>query len=582
MILTNEQIVNLLKKPLNADSISKGVSLQKDHKVHVTGENFDSILKKLSGYESGNDFSIKKQISKPATIQITSIILDNLNRWTSAQGTVKRVDFRSDKKNKQFQEVLNQVWNNQSLNEFIKTFYKEAIYTEFNGFVIVTKPKKIEGGLIEKNGIVQHQTKDNLDPYLIFISASDVYDQLTTGDKTEYIIIKLADDKNGNQQFRVIDDAFDRVITWNKDKIVENIELKNEIGYVPARKIIGINKYLLNDQVKTSPIDHIIPALDRYLSSDIDTRMQFIRHNYPKLAIVMKDCVADGCVEGYTHDNDTKLKCTTCQGSGKVIPISRDGVIGLPEYLRDGDTAFPGAPASYITPDTDSLRLAIEDLVAQRKDIIYSGTGDKGLISESLNTATENMINSRSLEDRISEIATEVENFETFIIQTIKDMHSDFKNISEYVINIHYGRRISIKSENELSDEIKRAKDNALPNSFIQSLQRDLIYAKYKNNNEELNRQLLLSDAEPLAAYTIKELLDMREYISEIDLQLKANYDTIVDQWEENNNILTYAPNKTYNQRVIALRNEFYEILQGQIRERNAVFTGAMGASQET
>ena len=56
MILADEQILALLKKPLNAEAISKGVSLQKHRKVHVTGEGYANQINQLNGYESSNDY----------------------------------------------------------------------------------------------------------------------------------------------------------------------------------------------------------------------------------------------------------------------------------------------------------------------------------------------------------------------------------------------------------------------------------------------------------------------------------------------------------------------------------------------
>ena len=67
--------------------------------------------------------------------------------------------------------------------------------------------------------------------------------------------------------------------------------------------------------------------------------------------------------------------------------------MGIPQYLGEGHTAYPGSPASYITPDNESLKTAIDDLTKLGLDILYSATGDKNLIVEGLETATENLIN---------------------------------------------------------------------------------------------------------------------------------------------------------------------------------------------
>ena len=566
MILSEQRINELMQKPLNGDSISTGATLQKKHKIHITGEGYKEEVKQVEGFESGIEYNIRKQISQPVTMQLTSIILDNLNRWTTSQGTVKKVDFKDKAKNDKFEEVLSKVWRGSSFNDFMYSFYKEAIYTEFNGFVLVTKPKVLDGGFIEKDGIITKRDSNELDPYMIFISISDVYDYYIVGDTVEYLIVKV-----GKDLFRIIDDEKDVIIEYKDKKTKELSFVKNEIGYVPARMISSINKNLLSSQVKTSPIDHIIPSLDRYFSSDADLRIQFIRHNFPKLAIVTKECPSCGGVgkrpdrtaEGEL-DMSTLVPCTACDGSGKIIPITRGGVIGLPDSLAQGDTAYPGAPASYITPDTESLRLGLEDLKDQKENIIYAGTGDKTLITESLNTATENMLNSRSLEDRIKEITLMAESFETFIKRAIKDLHKSFASITDYFIVVRYGKRISIKGEDELLQEIKASKEAGLPSSYVQSLNRDLIYAKYKNNTQELDRQLLLAEVEPLSGYTSKEVNEVVQYLDKKDVYIKLNYDSIISELEQTTPLLYFMPDASYGERVKAIKLKIDEILQGR------------------
>jgi hypothetical protein len=554
MKLTDQDILKLLEEPRNRTSITEGARLQNDHKVHINGDGYGGKIRRVKGYESSTEFSIKTQLGKPATIEITSIILDNLNRWITAPGTVKKEDFRNDKKNERFQEVLSKVWNNKSFEDFIKTFYKEAIYTVFNGFVLVTKPKVIDG-MIDKEGVLMPKPKGALDPYMIFVDISDVYDFFLTGDKVEYLIIKL---DNERKRYRIIDDARDLII--DDKKIISDIP--NEIGYVPARKISNINKNLLDCQTKTSPIDHVIPALDRYMSADYDHRMQVIRHAYPKFIAVVRECHSCNG-QGFTYEENTnkKISCNTCEGKRFEIPVNKDGAIGIPQYLEQGQTPYPGSPASYVTPDVESLRFCDDDLKQMRENIIYSGTGDKNLVAESLNTATENVINNRSLEDRISDITSMVEAFEVFVKTAIKDMHQEFMNISDYSIVVKYGKRINVRSEQDIVKEIQESKKSGMNLSYIQGLQIDLIYAKYKNNEDELNRQLMLNDLEPFPGFTVDEILRLAPYADDKDLRLKTNFENVIDKFEQLQPVQMYPKGETYKQKINLIKEELYALL---------------------
>ena len=158
-----------------------------------------------------------------------------------------------------------------------------------------------------------------------------------------------------------------------------------------------------------------------------------------------------------------------------------------------------------------------------------------------------------------------VEGFETFIIKTIKQMHKDFAGVDDYIISIRYGKRISTKGETELLQEMQESKRAGMPSSYIAALHKDLIYAKYKNNTGELNRQLILLDLEPLAAYTTDELFKLEEYISKEDLFLKVNFDSIIAELEQKQPIQYFMPDADYGVRVAKIKTLIDEILQKRI-----------------
>jgi len=573
-MLSIEQIENKIKTPVSKDELETGILIQNKHKEHITGEGF--ALKRLIGYESAADFKIRQQLTDPATVQLSALILDNLNRWVTNPGTVKLVKFKQDIGG-EFKKVLNQVWRGRSMEEFIRSFYKEAIYQEMSGFLVVTKPV-LNGGYMIREGVEQKYEGGAVDPYIIFIAAEDVKDFNAIGDTVEYLIINMGT-QDEKEVYRVIDDTNDTLIIYDKSK--ESVTTTEEemtphgLEYAPTIQMSGIAQTLKNDKIKTSPIEHVISALNRYAQKDSDLIVQMVRHMYPKLAAVTTACkMCDG--RGHDYDVETKVKCKDCNGTGKVIPISRDGVIGLPQWIDEGKTPYPGTPASYITPDNDSLTTAIADLKDLAKDILYSATGDKNIIAESLNTATENLINYKGLEDRISEIVEMVESREEFLVETVARMHIEFANSFEDV-SIHYGRRMILRGENEIMLEIKGAKEAGMPSSHIEALQSELIYARYKNNKTELERQQLLADLEPLNGYSVKEVADIKDFVSDDDMVLKFNYGTIIDWFEATNGLIQdYNKEMIWKKRVekireILMTHEILSIKRSAKEDRQAI-----------
>jgi len=568
-MLDKEQIIEKIENPVCGDSLTAGILIQNDHKVHITGEDYVKQLNHLVGFESKSDYEIRKQLTGPATMRLCAIVLDNLNRWVTNQGTVKNIQFKQETQLEEFKQVMGQIWKGKSLEEFISTFYKEAIYQEMEGFLLITKPQLTDDNTQIRDGIEMPYDGESLNPYMIFIQAEDVKDFNAVGDHLEYIIFEVGKTEKGDIIYRVIDEAQDLIFLYNGKKAQESSilnELPNEVGYVPAIQVSNIAKHLKNDKVKTSPIDHVIPDLDRYMQKDSDLIIQMVRHMYPKLASVTTACkMCEG--QGYDYhmlkEVETKVKCKDCNGTGKVIPISRDGVLGLPQFIDEGKTPYPGSPASYIVPDNASLQIGIDDLKDLAKDILYSATGDKNLIVEGLETATENLINFKGLEDRIAEIVEMVESREEFIISTTAKMHNDFAQGFEGV-SVKYGRRLIIRGEAEIMSEIKNAKETGMPISHIETLQREVIYTRYKNNSIELNRQQLLADVEPLNGYTVQESLTMKEYVSDDDLKIKFNFNYLVDKFESTNGpIGLYKPTMDWKKRVM----DIYEQLKALSNE---------------
>jgi len=142
-------------------------------------------------------------------------------------------------------------------------------------------------------------------------------------------------------------------------------------------------------------------------------------------------------------------------------------------------------------------------------------------------------------------------------------MHLDFMGGFEGV-SVRYGRRLSIRGENEIMAEIIEAKRAGMPSSHIEALQRELIYSRYKNNKTELERQQILADLEPLNGYSVADIKDIKEYVSDDDLVLKYNYNTIVDWFEAVHGLIQdYHKEQEWNKRIEAIRQIFltHEIL---------------------
>ena len=109
-MLTPEQIFDRIRNPISKDDLADGVTIQNRHKLHITGEGYSDDLRQLHGFESNLDFNARKQLTDPGTLRLMAIILDNLNRWVTNQGTVKSVKWKQKKQDSEFKKVPDQAW----------------------------------------------------------------------------------------------------------------------------------------------------------------------------------------------------------------------------------------------------------------------------------------------------------------------------------------------------------------------------------------------------------------------------------------------------------------------------------------
>jgi len=247
MVLTLEQMLGLCEKPKNKALIDSCKELHKEHKRHITGEGYKMLITFHEGYETDRQRKVKDTMSQPATLPITKIILDELNRWTNSQGTYKAYDFNNKKEieDRFIQKTLGQVWRNRSMDNFIMNEYKESLDMEFCSFLTVVKPKVFtyeKKNFQDREGIVSTLAGSYARPYIIFTSINDVIDFMVYGNKVEYIIMKFKEevDENGkkSEYFRAIDDEKDVVIVKD-DKNRYEVAVRSTHKRIPSVGLHG-------------------------------------------------------------------------------------------------------------------------------------------------------------------------------------------------------------------------------------------------------------------------------------------------------------------------------------------------------
>lgn len=592
MTLTDEQIKRLILRPERTKEISEGIKLQNEMKVHVTGEGYRDALMRTMGKDRAIDFGLTRELRQPVTLFLTKKIKDELSRWKNTQGTRKSYHF-GDKRDeiKNFRKLLCKVWKNSSIEDFAY-WMNDAIYTDFNGFAMVEVPAKTNKGIV-RDGI-ESTTGDT--PYIIFKAIEDVHDFKCNGRKIEYLILKYGTrtDKDLNgldvsvQLYRVLDDQKDVIWSLQSEEPVldtQNRVITNTLGYVPAIQIGDLLYNTLNDYVKTSCIHQVQPQLNDYMTRHAEHVSSEVQHAYPILAIKGTKCNYVS-PEGYACSKGKIMNamrqeenCPRCNGAGATVIRNASEVVIIPELDKQGKAYDPGSVGQYIVPPTEILRHQAEELDVLESTILYSGTGiAKALAKSSIQTATEIVLNIKPLEDKISSVLDNIEFVETFLTDAIGMMVNpkDYKGCE-----IYYGRKLNIRDENLILNEIEQSKRAGMPVSYIRTLLQELNATRNRNSRQDMERGFMLLDLEPMATYSLKEILDS-SYASDEIKCYKMNFDDYIDRFElENGPIMLYKPDADYQTRIKAIKKvlDTYNTQQLKVIEDETSITDRAGSS---
>ena len=583
MILTDEQILEFCERPVNSEAIIKAKDLQDVHKVHVTGEGYKDYIKQIVGKENYDDYiNNKKELTEAVTTALTKRIIDEQSRWQNA-GVKHHYEFKNNaNKEKEFQKVLSQVWKGESMEYFVKNFLRDALYTEFNGFIIVEQGKiEEDGGIIYeiRDGIKSVVENKKIKPYIIFRPIEMIRDFKCSGNRVEYIIIdwgKIDIGPDGKpvpgdhiQLWRVIDDLNDTIVeqdggSFEISQRSEYERMPNELGFVPAIQVSTRPSNPYEDEIKTSYIWQTIPLLKTFLTQWAEHVITCILYSHPIFYQLGQKCDYeddDGnkCDGGEISFVDIKgepqtKQCPRCKGAGAGVKRDPSSVILLPQVDEQGNPYSIANVAGYITPPVEAMTEQRNELMWLEDKILRTGTGmDRMAETQIEKTATEAMINYKPLEEIIGEIIDNIEYVERTITNIVGKLFYKEVFIRS---DATYDRKLNLRDENTVLLEIEQAKKSGASASYVRTLHNELIHSRYQNSPVDLERNVILSELEPFIGYTPEELNKyLGGFVDRETMIFKVYFTDYIVRFEnEYTNITDYKEDLILKDRVRAIR----------------------------
>ena len=414
------------------------------------------------------------------------------------------------------------------------------------------------------------QTSDRPEPYMFFLPVDDIYrHDIVNADNSqlEYIMFKQGD------ILHVYCDEYYRTFDFEGDKIkgLPLTEHAHDIGFCPARYFWTTPVNSTNKVMKRSPQSPQLGQYDKLLFFDVSNDHLNLYARYPIYATFASDCdfqnkrAGHRCDGGYLRGRDNmyllegddlmQLKpCPVCankslSGAGSIVEHD-------PPSKRNGNADLRN-PVSITGIDRDSLDYNVEDIERRQFEIYSCITGFQGMsINNKAVNETQVLAILSSLE---SALKAPQWNFEQAIAWTDKTFcllrygRASYKSTSVSLGTEHF-----VMTAEQTLMLYKTAKEASFSTSTLDMLE-DLYYSTtYRNNPEQMSRQIILTNLDPFRHLSADQVTKMYKAgdIHFAEYLIKLNFSSFIMRFErEILPVTEYGLNSSFDQRITGIKS---------------------------
>lgn len=537
-------IIELIKTPANRSVIERAQAFKKESDLILLGQGYFKDLenRRMLKHESTSLFNAKKRFCVPKTPSVFNKIDRQFKKAFRADGFNQTIVFKTENEKlaNEAEQYLANFFNGKGLREFMANDWSTAIKEDCNGIYLVETSDQLD-------------IEGNAQPLIDFYSIYNVRDFAANYDGTlKYLILAYkVDTAKPYKLWRYIDAEKDIVIKEENNQFDININdfgapdiLANTLGFVPA---IHVSNYRFSKSEKDLRVNHLFFGIGlgkQYQDVCDDAVVTMKKHGNPLFYARPLTChTCNGRGEVATKDGDL-IGCTTCNGLKVVAFPKGDPTEGITIPISDNFDADNGttpAPAGYVTPDIATINEQRVEKEHRKGDIEEAVIGARGLIDRGLSTnesGIKAMIDLQPLLDTIDEYVNNAEYVHQFLAYTMLAIRfgENFKDIQ-----VRYGRKYLVKTENEAQNDYELAKKSGLPDSVLRESLTEYIKIKFENNPKEQARSLFLVDLEPFPTYTLKEIKELG-LANEQDKLIKQYFNDLVEAFERDfGNIMLHS-----------------------------------------
>lgn len=504
MILDNELIYKIWATNANKQSLDFKKEKSKLLRLQVTGIGAKDLIKELKDMERKGIHRLRKEMAITNVDLVHRVLLPRKKIYT-AKGGIEEYNLKTPQLVDEFKEFLANVTGSSSLKAYIRDVLQKRLDYDPEGL------KWVE---VNKDG----------EPYPCFKSINSVFEWHLNGRKPEYVFFRLSKQEikfyllNGDLPdsakdldiYRVVDDAFDRLISFDGGGGSINIitEVDNPFGFVPGEILSDIPGEEGSEDSDSfncymSPLQPIHELLSKYMFNRSVFDVAYARTAYPKEWMNKFKCPT--CDGQKTVDSQP---CPECNGTG-ALPHQKNSDTLVVEFMNDVNKNVPVPPMGVIDSPIDGLQFMKDNNLTLEEMIYYTlygtfkpspGTSQKvsgnhaGHGGNVSNTAFEANMNDQSKRDVLRDWG----NWTASTIQWFVDIFGSFKYEDSYIsCAILMGDMYMEESSDATFDRLDKARMGNAPKSQLNSLQIEYLNNKYQNNPLDWWKYYVAYIAEP-------------------------------------------------------------------------------------
>ena len=287
-----------------------------------------------------------------------------------------------------------------------------------------------------------------------------------------------------------IDKKFDTVIIYQHD-----------MGVCPA---IILGGDLTDDHFFDSYFSAFVPFANEAIRQYSDWTAVMTTSAFPYREETAETCDAKGCRDGvvYNSDRDEHDTCSKCKGTGRVISRSPFGV-----FLREKGNAALGTDSGssepmvrFISPAVDIIKYsgeAWETLLKKAEESLHLSTIDEA------QSGTAKQIDREDSFSQLTKISNNL--FDEIIFKSLVFIEK-YRNVTNPMDPVIVKPiSFSMKTENDLIDELNKLTDKNAPIAFLVESTKDLARKRFSGNKSVSRMVEILVSFDPIYHLNTKD-----------------------------------------------------------------------------